>query len=103
MNYAMYTYNKITTWKFRVCFEVFVWGDVLKVVWCCCCIVVQEIVVFNIGFGFSVFCFSIYMIIFQRYFFRQCPKNVPEVWTILVRTICLRFWGIWGPTWSYVV
>ena len=32
------------------------------------------------------------------FFFLQ---NVPEVWTVFVRTICLTLFGIFGPKWSY--
>ena len=73
--------------------------ECILVCWVC---FVLQIVILNMIFGFCVFFYvweHILMICFN--IFWQKSSKLPEVWTILVRTICLRFVQ-WRPNTPFI-
>ena len=51
-------------------------------------------------YGIQIRCIWLYIGTCLKICLNICSKNVPEVWTILVRNICGDLFGIFGTKWS---
>ena len=110
MNYVIYRFNKIKLWFF--CFWSFsilcvVFWNVRKI-WFCFrknLGVLGVFCIMNCYFEYRIRILSILLYLgtwFKNIVWFVCfffSKNITNVWTIFVRTICLISWGMFGPKW----